>query len=451
MVTQIKQKMRDNLAVILLILAVCALNVADIFFKEQVSGAGELLPIILIAGILLLSALSSALAKGTIFPSFLVALFAGVSLHYALQPIVQSTHILNTVVTISAVYILFSGGLEISFASFKKILLPTLLLSFVGLGLSTFLLPAGLLALSGYFDLGISVTVALLLGAILASTDPAAIIPVIKELRFKKQEIKDIVISESALTDVTGTLVTFAFLFYLGTHSVFHTIGDGLRALNSTTSAFFLMKEIVIGIIAGCIGFIMLHSYLQRRRKVSEHCSDVPLFIAAPLVAFGIAALFHGSGYLASFVAGLLILTHEHVHKTETFFVSMTDGIAKPLVFILLGAMVDVSTLLAYILPGILAGLLFILIVRPLSVFISLYPWKKKLGLSSRDLWFISAVRETGVIPAVLLLQTMNIPSLGLGPAFLSIGMWVIIMTLIVLPPITPWIARRLGVAEGSN
>ncbi|MFM2383699.1 MAG: hypothetical protein RIQ72_271 [Candidatus Parcubacteria bacterium] len=446
MVKIIKQKMQDNLAVILLIVAVIALNIADMAFSEQVGGAGDVMPIILIAGILLLSALSSTLAKGTIFPSFLVALFAGMSLHDALQPIVQSTAILNTVVTISAVYILFSGGLEISFASFKKILLPTVLLSFIGLGISTFLLPAGLIILDGYLGLGISVTVALLLGAILASTDPAAIIPVIKELTFKKKEIKDIVISESALTDVTGTLVTFAFLFYLSTGGVFNSIADGFTALNSTTSAFFLMKEIIIGILAGCVGYIMLHAYLLRRKKVSEQCSDVPLFIAAPLVAFGLAALFHGSGYLASFVAGLLILTHEHVHKTESFFVSMTDGIAKPLVFILLGAMVDVSTLMAYIVPGLLAGLVFIFVVRPLSVFASLYPWRKKMGLQSRDLWFISFVRETGVIPAVLLLQTMNVAGLNLGPEFLSIGMWVIIMTLVILPPLTPWVARRLGV-----
>jgi NhaP-type Na+/H+ or K+/H+ antiporter len=449
MVHTLKQQIRAHVALIVLVISIICLYVADATLSGVVvGGAGEMLPIVLVAGLLLLSSLASALAKGTIFPSFLVAVFIGLALHDVLAPIIGTPVVLHTVVTVSAVYILFSGGLEIAYASFKKILFPTLLLSTVGLCISTFVFPIGLLGMSAYFDIGMTVTTALLLGAILASTDPAAIIPVIKELRFKKTEIKDIAISESALTDVTGALVTFAFLFYLGTNGYFSSVWEGVSAIGSSASVYFLIKEILIGVLAGLIGFAMLHVYLKRRTRIAEQCSDVSLFIAVPLVAFAIAALFHGSGYLASFIAGLLIVTHEKVHKTEAFFINLTDGIAKPLIFIFLGAMVQIQDLLALIVPGIVAGIIFICIVRPLSVFASLYFFRKKTHLTIRELWFISSVRETGVIPAVLLLQTMSVPGLSLSTSFLGIGMWVIIMTLVVLPPITPWIARKLQVAE---
>ncbi len=439
---------KSILPVLLLISALIILNVADLAGFKYISQLKDITPIILIAALLLVSALSSALAKGTIFPSFLIALFTGVSLNNVLKPIVDNEVVLVTVVTICAVYILFSGGLEIVYKNFKKILAPTLILSFGALLLSTFLFPAGLMVLDSWLDVGLTIPVVLLLGAILASTDPAAIIPVLKELKFKKNEVKDIVVSESALTDVTGTLVTFAFLYYLGSGGAFTKIYDGLFALGSYVSLEFLVKEIIIGVIAGIVGFLILHAYLIRRRSVCEDCSDVALFIAAPLIAFGLAAIFHGSGYLASFIAGLLVLTHEKVHKTEAFFVSMTDGIAKPLIFILLGAMIDLPALIAYAPIGILAGVFFIFIVRPLSVFLSLYLFRKKVNLTTEELWFISSVRETGVIPAVLLLQTMSTPGLILGPSFLSIGMWVIIMTLVILPSITPYIARKLHVAD---
>lgn len=86
--------------------------------------------------------------------------------------------------------------------------------------------------------------------------------------------------------------------------------------------------------------------------------------------------------------------------------------------------------------------------MRPLSVFVSLWFFRKKANLSVKDLLFISCIRETGVIPAILLLQVAATPALALGDEFLSIGMWIIVMTLVILPPLTPWIAKKLDVAH---
>ncbi len=436
------------MTVIVLFVVITLLYLADTLLGNYIHGTADTLFVVFIAGLLMLSALSTVLAEGTVFPSFIVALFVGISLHDLLLPLVTNPILLNTIITVSAIYILFGGGLEIVFSQFKKIVLPTLLLSFVGLTISIFFFPYLLTLFPVFSNYGITITVMLLLGAVLASTDPAAIIPVLKKLSFKKSEIKDIVVSESALTDVTGALVTFSFLFYLSDKTFFGSVSEGFQALLNKTSFTFLATEISFGIIAGLVGFVILHLFLKRKAVVKEGSADVALFIAVPLVAYGLASLFHGSGYLAAFISGLLILINEKVSRTESFFSDMTDGMAKPLIFIFLGAMIDMDSLIRYAIPGIIAGLLFIFVVRPISVFASLYVFRKKMGLSTRELIFISSIRETGVIPAVLLLQVSASPLVNVGDGFLAIGMWVIMLTLIILPPITPWIAKRLDILK---
>lgn len=412
-------------------------------------------PLFFIGGVFLLGTICSSLSRGTIFPSFLIALFIGLSMHDLFSPLVQDGVVLNLIVTISAVYILFGGGLEISFSSFRKIVLPTLLLSFVGLGLSTFLFAGSLTFISSIFSFGMSIPIALLLGAVLASTDPAAIIPVLKELKFKKERIKDIVVSESALTDVTGTLVTVAFVAFLASGGEFLSVADGFKAVASTESLKFLLKEIVIGVAVGILGFYSLRFFIQQRLLRAECHADIGFFIAIPIMAYAFATLFEGSGYLASFIAGLLVVLHEHVHKTETFFSQLVEGVAKPTVFIILGALVNIETLATHAVFGFIAGLVFIFIIRPIAVFVSLgglsaFP---KISFSLKELLFMSWVRETGVIPAVLLVQIAYsglkaVGSAGEADMLVSIGMWVIIMTLVIQPPLTKMIARKLEVAE---
>jgi NhaP-type Na+/H+ or K+/H+ antiporter len=417
-------------------------------FPDEIIG---IMPLFLVGALFLIGTICNSLSRGTIFPSFLVALFIGLSMHDLLRPLIENTTALNMIVTIAAVYILFGGGLEISFSSFKKIVFPTLLLSFVGLGISTFLFAQGIYSLGLLSGVSLNVSVALLLGAILASTDPAAIIPVLKEINFKKTSIRDIVVSESALTDVTGTLVTVAFVTFLATQRNFISIFDGFTALASKDSMYFLYNETMVGIAVGVVGFYALR-FFMRQRMIAEEChADIGFFIAVPVMTFAFATLFGGSGYLASFVAGLLVVLHEKVQKTETFFYQLVEGVAKPSVFVLLGAMIDVHELMRYALFGIAAGVFFIFVVRPISVFLSIGLVGKRLGFTVRELLFISWVRETGVIPAVLLVQTAHSGLAVLGvqsDALISVGMWVIIMTLVIQPPLTAWVARQLHISK---
>lgn len=189
---------------------------------------------------------------------------------------------------------------------------------------------------------------------------------------------------------------------------------------------------------------------MKRRHRV-RYGADQVYFIATPVVAFVGAVAFGGSGFLAAFVAGLLFHIEEHLQEVEHFFYQLIDGVAKPVIFLLVGAMVDVRALIAYAPVGIAAALVFMFVLRPAMVFITLGVFglvpKSPQGLSLRELLFISFVRETGAIPAVLLVTVvarLSTPVNGL----VEIGMWVILLTLIIAPPLTPFVARKLEVAE---
>ncbi len=387
-------------------------------------------------------------SAGTGLPSFVLAIFYGVTAHELLEPILANEAVLGTTVGLGATLILFSGGLETPWGNFKKLLWKILSLSFVGLGLTALLFSFSLLELGQLTGIAIPLTVAILLGAVLASTDPAAIIPVLRGLRFHNRDTKDIVFSESAMTDVTGTLLTVAFIGILGANLELTSLLGGYKELFSVETATILGKQVLFGIGMGVLGYLLLtglHKFKEGHEEEFE--ADAAFFLFIPVCIFTLAVALGGSGYLAAFIAGLLFMLTKKLHHTERFFNQMIEGFLKPAIFLLLGGLVHIQDLISYAPIGIAAALAFMFVIRPLTVFISLAPFTlSKNGMKIRELLFISFVRETGAIPAVLL---VTIVSLGWEnmEALVPVGMWVILATLIVQPPLTPLVGRLLKVS----
>jgi len=323
------------------------------------------------------------------------------------------------------------------------------LLAFPGVLITGFAFSSVVGGAGRIFGLAIVPAVVILLGANLASTDPAAIIPVLQPVRFKRRDAKDIVVAESALNDVVGTLLTSVFLKL---SLVALSLTAAYSALASASTFHFLLEQVGFGVLFGIGGYLVLWLLTHMKRGHGAHYgADQFYFLATPILAFVGAAAFGGSGFLAAFIAGLLFHVEEHLKGVEHFFYQVIDGVAKPVIFLLVGALVDVHALLAYAPVGIAAALVFMLVIRPAMVFatLGLYGFlpKNRGGLSFRELLFISFVRETGAIPAVLLVTAvsrMTTPVSGL----VEIGMWVILLTLIVAPPLTPYVARKLGIAD---
>ena len=387
--------------------------------------------------------------RGTSLPPFVVAIALGVGGHTLFEPIVSNQIVLASLVTCSAAIILFSGGLEMPLRDFLRLFPKIALLAFPGVLLTGFAFSSAIGGIARHGGLALAAPVVILLGAILASTDPAAIIPVLQDVRFKRPDAKDIVVAESALNDVVGAMLTSVFLKL---SLVGLTVSAAYQALANVETVHFLALQIGFGALFGVAGFLLLWllARLKRRHGV-PYGADQFYFIATPVAAFVGAVAFGGSGFLAAFITGLLFHIEEHLQGVGRFFQQLIDGVAKPVIFLLVGAMVDVRALVTYAPVGIAAALVFMFVLRPAMVFLALgvfgfFP-KKVQGLTLRELLFISFVRETGAIPAVLLVTAvarMATPANGL----VEVGMWVILLTLIIAPPLTPYVARKLGIAE---
>jgi NhaP-type Na+/H+ or K+/H+ antiporter len=386
----------------------------------------------------------SKLSEGTHFPNFTLQLLVGIVLHDALAPIASQIMLSVVVCTALAAIILKGGGDELDRLDIVKIAVPTLLIAVVGY-LITFLVMFPIL-----MALGLSGKTAALLSAIIGSTDPAALIPTLKKLAFKDEHkrLSSISVAESALNDAVGAIFTAAVAaMILGGISV-DSLGELVSGLFSADNMIQLGEQFLFGTLAGLIGWGAMAAYeayksRDHQRDVGETTYDFAIVLAIPLVTFLLAQLIHGNGFLAAFVAGLLANYNHGKAFFRTTLHTMeiqVESIAKPTIFMMVGPFVALSDLWETALLGLLVSAAFILIARPVAVMLSMLP----TNLAMKEKLFLSIVRETGVIPVVLAVITVaQFPELTL---LMPLTAWVVIWTLTVLPALTPWWSRKLGV-----
>jgi NhaP-type Na+/H+ or K+/H+ antiporter len=388
----------------------------------------------------------SKLSEGTIFPSFTLQLLVGIVLHDALAPIASSVMLAVVACTALAAIILKGGGDEVDRRDFVKIAFPTVMIALVGY-LITFLVMFPVL-----MALGLNGKTAALLAAILGSTDPAALIPTLKRIAFKDEykRLASISVAESALNDAAGAIFVAAIASMILAGVSVDSMGALISGLLSAENLLHLGGQFLFGAVAGVIGWGAMYSYevyksRDNERDVGETTYDFAVVLAIPLVTFLLAQAIHGNGFMAAFVAGLLAnYNHgkEYFHKTLHTMEIKIESIAKPTIFMMVGPFVALGDLWDTAVLGLLVSLFFILVARPVAVMLSLLP----TNLSMKDKLFMSVVRETGVIPVVLAVITVaQFPELTL---LMPLTAWVVIWTLTLLPAITPWWSRKLGIVK---
>lgn len=388
----------------------------------------------------------SKLSEGTVFPNFTLQLLVGIVLHDALAPIAPQVMIPVVVCTALAAIILKGGGDEVDRLDFVKIAFPTLMIAVVGYLVTFFVMFPILMAF------GLDGKTAALLSAILGSTDPAALIPTLKNIVFKDEykRLNDIAVAESALNDAVGAIFTAAVAAMVLAGASFESLASLAAGLFSGENVLLLGKQFLFGSMAGMVGWGAMYAYevyksRDHARDIGETAFDFAIVLAVPLVTFLLAQVIHGNGFLAAFVAGLLA-NYNHgkafFHTTLRTMEIQIESIAKPTIFMMVGPFVALSDLRDTALLGLIVSLAFILIARPVAVMLSLLP----TNLNMKDKLFMSIVRETGVIPVVLAVITVaQFPELKL---LMPLTAWVVIWTLTLLPAITPWWTKKLGIAH---
>jgi NhaP-type Na+/H+ or K+/H+ antiporter len=387
---------------------------------------------------------ASKYSDGTIFPSFTLQLILSIVLHDALAPLSSNITMIVVICTALAAIILKSGGDEVVRREFAKIAYPTILISVVGY-LVTFFVAFSLFFYLGLLDL----KTAALVSAIIGSTDPAAVIPTLKKVTFKSEfaRLTDISVAESALNDAVGAIFTGAviIMFSASDATPINSMGGLAQGLFSGENMLKLGEQFLFGTIAGVVGCGIMIMYEKLIHKTAESAYDLAAPLGVAMFSYLLATSMHGNGFLAAFLSGLLANynnTYHHFHKTLNSMEAVIESIAKPTIFMMVGPLIGLKALFEYAGIGFAVAMLFIVIARPVAVFVSMLPTK----ITLKEKGFLCVIRETGVIPVVLAVLTMSqFPELKM---LMPVTAWVVIWTLILLPAITPLWARVCKVVD---
>ena len=401
--------------------------------------------VLLAFGIILASGTAcGVLAQKLKVPDVAIFLVAGLLLGRDVTGVVdiKSDSALNQFLLIfGTCYILFDGGASLRIKVLKDVWITIVALATVGV-----LITAAITGVAAHYILGIPIVVALLLGSVVASTDPATLIPVFRQIKVRER-VAQTVMSESAFNDAVGAIVTFAVLGI--------AMGHGEFSLSSALTD--LVKQTVLGLVAGgVLGY--LAALLIAHEKfgfLQEYAPVVTLMmvIGAYLGADGLQA----SGFMAVFIFGIVIgnkdaFGFEMGHKEQTKleeYVMTTAHIMRMLIFILLGTQVDFAMTSSYLIGGIAVVAVFMLLARPITVFICALP-DRRARWTFKELLFMCWTRETGVIPGALagLIMSMGAPKAKMIAAVTFIA---ILMTITIQATSTRWVANKLGLLENLN
>jgi potassium/hydrogen antiporter len=339
-----------------------------------------------------------------------------------------------------ASYILFDGGASLRFNVIKQIWITIVIIATVGV-----LITAAVTTLAAHFVLGAPWMVAALLGATLASTDPATLVPIFRQVQIRNR-VAQMVVSESAFNDATGAIITFGIL----------AAATGTGEFSLTWSVLNLLREAAIGITAGAVlGYLAALLIAHERWAFLMEYAPV-VTVMAVIGAYFAADGLQASGFMAVFVFGMMLGNRDslgfRMAASETRnldqFVETTAFIMRLFIFILLGGQVDFGLMNQYLWPGIIVVAIFMLVARPLTVFLCALP-DQRAHWSFSEMLFMCWTRETGVIPAALAGILLGIKAPG-ARMIASVTFIAIFMTILIQAPTTRWLGGRLGLLEES-
>jgi cell volume regulation protein A len=354
---------------------------------------------------------------------------------------IRADSALNQIILLfGASYILFDGGASLRLEVLKRVWITILVIATIGLLITT-----AITGVAAHYILGIPLITALLLASTLASTDPATLVPIFRQVRIRDR-VAQTVMSESAFNDAMGAIVTFGVL----------AVATGSGEFSLAGSLFDLAKESVIGIVAGIVlGY--LAALLIAHEKLDFLAEYAPVVtLIAVIGAYFAADGLHASGFMAVFVFGIVLgnkevfgfrMEAEETQRLEEFVLT-TAFIMRLFIFILLGAQVDFALMQQYWLGGAAVVAVLMLVARPATVFLCAGP-DRRARWSFAEMLFMCWTRETGVIPAALagLLLGMKAPG---AQMIASVTFIAILMTILIQAPTTEWLGRRLGLMEKS-
>jgi cell volume regulation protein A len=388
--------------------------------------------------ILAIGTIAGLIAQKIRIPDIALFLLAGIVLGpHGLKLIdISADSALNQIILLfGASYILFDGGAALRLPVLKQVWITILVLATLGV-----LITAAIVALAAHLVFGLAPVLALLLGACIASTDPAALVPIFRQIRISER-VAQTVISESAFNDAMAAILTFSVL----------TVATGSGHFSPGGAFLDLIKQATIGIAAGlAFGYLAALLIAHERWAVLAEYAPVVTLVAV-IGAYFAASGLQASGFMAVFVFGIVLGNKEQLGfrmedgeaRTLNEFVLTTAFIMRLFIFILLGTQLDFAQMARHWEGGVAIALVLMFVARPITVFVCALP-DRRARWTFAELLFMCWTRETGVIPAALagLLLGSKAPEASL---IASVTFVTILMTILIQAPTTQWLGNRLG------
>lgn len=308
---------------------------------------------------------------------------------------IQTAQIIGTV---ALSIILFSGGLDTKFIEIRPIIYPGVIMATFGVILTALFTGFFVWWLSGMLvaSLGISVSTALLLASTTSSTDSASVFGILRSRgTVLKNNLRPLLELESGSNDPMAYMLTITLIAIISAgHVSFWQV------------ALLILIQLVVGALVGYYLGKLCVILINKIRLDNSALYPILLFTFGMFV-FSLTYFLKGNGYLAIYIAGLVIGNSKFVHKrTSMRFMDGLAWMSQILLFLTLGLLVNPHELLSanVLIPGLVISLFIILIARPLSVYICLIPFKR---ISFRDKAFVSWVGLRGAVPIIFAILTL--------------------------------------------
>lgn len=331
--------------------------------------------------------------------------------------------------------ILFSGGMDTKFSEIKPILAPGIVLSTLGV-----LLTALFTGLFIWFITGMSFTnihlplmTSLLLAATMSSTDSASVFAILRSQKMNlKHNLRPMLELESGSNDPMAYMLTIVLI---------QVIQSGGMNWGNILGSFVI--QFVVG---GGAGYLLgrLAVLMLNKLNIDNQSLYPILLLAFVFFTFSLTDRIHGNGYLAVYIAGIIVGNNRIAHRKEV--ATFMDGLSwlfQIIMFLSLGLLVNPHELLKISLVASLIGVFMIIVGRPLSVFLCLLPFRH---INTRSRIFVSWVGLRGAVPIIFATYPVVSDIPGANVIF-NIVFFITILSLVIQGTTIPFVARKLNLS----
>lgn len=335
--------------------------------------------------------------------------------------------------------ILFSGGMDTKLSEIKPIASQGVVLATLGVLVTT--------AITGYFIFWLTGLVAgyetltlaesLLMAAVMSSTDSASVFSILRSKGvYLKQRLRPTLELESGSNDPMAYMLTIILIAYIQSNGM--DFQDG---------AISLVVQLILGLIAGYIlGKVSV--WIINRVNVENQSLYPILLLAVIFFIFSITSLLKGNGYLAVYIAGLVVGNTKIIHKKSivTFFDGFT-WLWQIVMFITLGLLVNPHELLPVAGIGLTVGIFMIIFARPITVFLCLLPFR---NFTTKAKLYISWVGLRGAVPIIFATYPL-IAGIENANLIFNVVFFITILSLLVQGTTVTHVARWLHLTDAPE